>query len=97
MFLLEGSFGAGHPSSVEFIRPLLSHVPTQSLQEPTDLGVHQKGTNYLKFKLTMMMMMICSGISIKSVKWQPVNTFNVNYLLNKRLRSSKVSFFTNFN
>ena len=70
MFLLEGSLGTGHPSSLEFItKPLLSHVPTRSLEEPTDLGVHQKGTNDLKFiqinNNEMMMMMIflsCTSI-----------------------------------
>ena len=68
MFLLEGSLGTGHPSSVEFIKPLLSHVPTRSLEEPTDLRVHQKGTNDLKFiqinnnEMMMMIFLSCTSI-----------------------------------
>ena len=77
MFLLEGSLGTGHPSSVEFIKPLPSHISTRSLEEPPDLGVHQKGTlHYLKFiqinnneMMMMMMMMMMIYVAFPQRKW----------------------------
>lgn len=45
-FLLEGrSVGTGHPLTVE-CHQVLSHVPSQSVEKPTDLEVHHEGTAF---------------------------------------------------
>ncbi|XP_078353829.1 uncharacterized protein LOC144638509 isoform X1 [Oculina patagonica] len=40
----EGFVATGHSSTVECIEPLPSHEPFRSTEEPSDLGVHQKGS-----------------------------------------------------